>query len=88
MGKTINKCLKSLLCSPTKKRAVVSGVTNKIGLYVQQKWMILFQKNQKLTTQLKNFFYRNDIVHTMPGMKDEKIIWDNNGIKSRVCKFF
>ena len=50
MGKTINKCLKSLLCSPTKKRAVVSGVTNKIGLYVQQKWMILFQKNQKLTT--------------------------------------
>ena len=37
---------------------------------------------------MKNFFYRNDIVHTMPGMKDEKIIWDNNGIKSRVCKFF
>ena len=34
MGKAITKCLKSLPCSPTKKKAAVSGVTNKSGLKV------------------------------------------------------
>ena len=37
MGKAISKCLKNLPCSPTKKKAVVSGVANKAGLKVQQK---------------------------------------------------
>ena len=34
MGKAISKCLKSLSCSPTKKKADVSGVANKIGVKV------------------------------------------------------
>ena len=37
MRKAISKCLKSLPCSPTKEKAFVFGVANKIGLKVQQK---------------------------------------------------
>ena len=32
MGKAISKCLKSLPCCPTKKKAVMPGVANKFGL--------------------------------------------------------
>ena len=52
MGKAISKCLKKLPCSLTKKKAVVPGIMNKIGLKVQQKWMILSWRNQKLTAYL------------------------------------
>ena len=51
MENAISKCLKSLPRSATKKKAIVFGVANKIGLKVQQKMEhYISQKNQKLTT--------------------------------------
>lgn len=35
-----------------------------------------------------NAFYGSDIEYTMPGIKDEIIIWDSNGIKIRIRKYY
>ena len=40
MGKAISKCLKSLPCCPTKKKAVMPGVANKFGL-TKNEWYSL-----------------------------------------------
>ena len=43
--------------------------------------------SEKSEINLVEFFYRSDIVYTIAEMKDEMIIWDDNGIKSRVHKY-
>ena len=55
MGKAISKCLKSLPCSPTKKKTVMSGVPDKIGLKVQQKINNTLSEKSEINNLVEEF---------------------------------
>ena len=39
-------------------------------------------------TAVMDFYFRPDVVYTMPGMKDEMVAWDSDGNKQRKRKYF
>ncbi|KAK6171681.1 hypothetical protein SNE40_018123 [Patella caerulea] len=94
LGKAIQRVFRRLPFSPRKKKkAVISGIADKIGLNLENKMItnISNANNNGLpneTVQLiQDFYYRTDIVYTMPGMKDEITIW-MNGSKEKKRKYY
>ena len=79
----MNRCRSGLPCSPQKRTAVVSGLAKEVGLSIQNNYEKQCHGNPSLSDELKEavkqFFFRSDISHTMPGAKDEIVVWDEFG---------
>ena len=63
--------------------AVVSGFTKEVGLLIQNDYEKQWHGKPSLTDQLKaaawEFFFKSDISCTMPGAKEEMVVWDEFG---------
>ena len=95
-GKALNKAFRTLTTSPNKKRIVVSGLAQKIGLQLtsEVERELSFGAspgNPGLSVEIKEkveqFFFQPDIVYTMPGMKDEMTVWQD-GKKMKLRKYY
>ena len=75
----------NLSTSPRKQATVAAGLACKYGYQFGGK------KHRSVTNEtkgkVKQFYYRTDIVYTMPGKGDEMTIWTEEGRK-RVRKYF
>ena len=82
-GKALNRCRTELPGSPRKRAAVVPGLAKEVGLSIQNNYEKQCHGNPSLSDELKEavkqFFFRSDISHTMPGAKDEIVVWDEFG---------
>ena len=89
-GKALNRCRTELPRSPQKRVAVVSGLA-KVGLSIQNNYEKQCHWNPNLSDKLKEavkkFFFRSDIPYTMPGAKDEMVVWDEFG-KQQLQKYY
>lgn len=92
--KAVLKCVRSLPQSPNKKRIVFRGMAERIGVELEQKMDKTLPGNRTSVgmsdddvSVVKDFFYRNDISYTAPGMKDEMVIWED-GQKIKHRKYF
>ena len=90
-GKPLNRCKTELPCSHRKRTAVVSSLAKEVGLSIQNNYEKQCHGNPSLSDELKEsvkkFFFRSDISYTMPGAKDEMVIWDEFG-KQRLWKYY
>lgn len=93
-SKAVIKSIRSLPQSPNKKRAVFSGMAERIGAELVQKMEKSLSGNRtsagmndEEVSVVKEFYYRNDISYTAPGMKDEMVIWED-GQKVKRRKYF
>ena len=92
-GKALNRVLRALPASPQKKHAVVCGLAKRVGVQLEDKMNVSLGNHgraldDEMQTAVINFYYRPDIVYTMPGMKDEMVVWDKEGNKERKRKYF
>jgi len=92
-GKAMNRVMRALPGSPQKKHAIVCGLAKRVGVQLEAKMNTTLGKNgyaldDQTRTAVINFYYRPDIVYTMPGMKDEMVVWDKEGNKERRRKYF
>ena len=93
-GKAVMRVRRSLPKSPRKKRAVVLGMASEFGLDVREdstsyKFSVRHQSsiNEDMKERIKAFYFRPDIVYTMPGMKDVMVVWTSDG-KSTLRKHY
>ena len=79
----MNRCRSGLPCSPQKRTAVVSGLAKEVGLSIQNNYEKQCHGNPSLSDELKEaakeFFFGSDFSYTMPGAKDEMVVWDEFG---------
>lgn len=90
LGKAIKKAVRALPSSPTKRKAVVHGVANQVGLKLINKVETQLHGNilaEETVNQIKNFYFRSDVVYTMPGMNDEITVYDSGG-KVKLRKYY
>lgn len=95
LGKAVQRMVRILPVSPRKKRAVVAGVAERIGLKVDSKRNENLVRSfhhgpsisEDIVRNVQNFYIRPDISYTMPGMKDEITIWIG-GTKTRKRKYY
>lgn len=92
LGKAVRRASRSLPISPNKRLQVVEGIFQKFGCGVKHKKSeqpveVTGMPNEHADDKIKAFFFRSDIVYTMPGMKDEMVVWAD-GIKSRLRKYY
>ena len=84
-SKAMNNLRSKLPTSPRNQAAVVAGLGREHGYHFGGK------KHKSVTNETKGkvekFYYRKDIVYTMPGKGDEMTIWTEEGRK-RVHKYF
>ena len=90
-GKALNRCQTELPNSPQNEVAVVSGLAKEVGLSIQNDYEKQCHENPGLTEKLKEavkeLFFRSDVSYTMPGAKDEMVVWDEFG-KKRLRKYY
>ena len=83
-SKALNKIRTELPNSPCKKLAVVKGLASELGFAIDKQSRKPITNNMK--EKIEAFYYRTDIVYTMPGAKDEIVVWDVSG-KQRLRKY-
>ena len=91
-GKAVTQALKALPRSP-EKHAVVAGITRRIGFKLEEKMTAALGKHglnlsESRKAAVMDSYFRPDVVYTMPGMKDEMVVWDSDGNKQRKRKYF
>ena len=66
-------------------------MAKEVGLSIQNDYEKQCHENPGLTEKLKEavkeLFFRSDVSYTMPGAKDEMVVWDEFG-KKRLRKFY
>ena len=75
-SKAINRVRAELPASPQKQAVVVVGLASEYGYQVKK-----FRNNSKNANKakIKQFYYRSDIFHTMPGKGEEMTVWNEEG---------
>ena len=91
--KAVIRALRALPRSPEKQHAVVAGIARRIGFKLEEKMTAALGKHglnlsESRKAALMDFYFRPDDVYTMPGMKDEMVVWDSDGNKQRKRKYF
>ena len=84
LRRAINGAARKLPYSPGKKAAVMKGLAKAVGFKIYEKTTPKASGkaiSSELMEQVRNFFNCPDIVHTMPGMKDEITFWEK-GVKT------
>ena len=93
LGKAVRRLAKNLPLSPSKKLAAVAGLANHVGLELNDKMTANLNGSTKRglseddVNLITDFYYRTDIVYTLPGMKDEMTVWEK-GVKSKLRKYY
>ena len=90
-GKAIKKAERALPKSPRKKRLIVSGLMKKYCVQLStdmDKRLARPPLEEDLDEQVRQFFFRTDIVYTCPGINDTITIWDEGGKKLKLRKFY
>lgn len=82
-SKAINRVRTELPVSPRKQAVVVEGLASEFGFQVKTSKKQFANPNKD---KIREFFYRTDIVYTMPGKGDEMTVWDENG-KHKLRKY-
>ena len=78
--KAINKSRVELPHSPRNKKAVVPGLAKEVELHLQNEYEKQTQGytiSEELKADIETFYTRSDISYTMPGAKDEIVLWDS-----------
>ena len=93
LGKAVRKAFRNLPVSPRKKIAVVSGLASRVGIELSSKMSNhMNPSSQEMSAGLKSlindFYFRSDIVYTMPGLKDEMVIWINGKNTGKKRKYY
>ena len=71
LGKAMSRVSNALPSSPRKQKEVISGLAQRIGLQLKEKMeRQINQPSSELQDAIKKFYYREDIVYTMPGKDD------------------
>jgi hypothetical protein len=75
-GKDLKKVSSSLPKSPRKRKSLVIGMAEELGIPVSKetKNPMKDQPTAEVIEMAKNFFYREDIVYTMPGRNDTCVV--------------
>ena len=82
--KAINKSRVEFPHSPRNKKAVVPGLAKEVELHLQNEYEKQTQGytiSEELKADIETFYTRSDISYTMPGAKDEIVLWDSAGKK-------
>ena len=75
-SKAVNKVKSNLPFSPRKQAVVVESLAKDFGYEMSQ----IRNNSENINVEkIKEFYYRTDIVYTMPGKGDEMTVWDENG---------
>lgn len=83
-SKALCKTRKELPDSPRRKSAVIKGLASEISLDLNKSKVTNISYYKEY---IEHFFFQPDIVYTMPGIKDEMVVWDETG-KRRLQKYF
>lgn len=88
-SKAVLKCLRSLPSCPIKKQCVIRGVAKRVGIELVKKMNenLNDSRNETVEQEIKDFYFRPDIVYTCPGMKDCMVVWEN-GEKNTLQKHY
>ena len=93
-GKAIMRVKRSLPKSPRKKKVVMLEMAIEFGLDVREDsyshQFSIRNKNsidEDVKERIKVFYFRPDIVYTMPGMKDLMVVWTVDG-KATLRKYY
>ena len=84
-SEALNKVRADLPSSPQKQAAVVQGIASEYGYQFRSHEENTIPKANR--EKIENFYYRTDIIYTMPGKGDEMTIWTQNG-KQKVLKHY
>ena len=90
-GKATHRATRKLPNSPRKKKAVIQGLAERVGLQIEHKMIKYCNKSEQGNNQfaetvkcVEEFYTRSDIAYTMPGTKDEVTLWiDGKKVKKR-----
>ncbi|CAB4038212.1 Hypothetical predicted protein [Paramuricea clavata] len=75
------------------RRCVVEGLAKRIGLALDEEMCAAVGPcgrpavSDDVVASVTQFFYRPDISYTMPGMKDEMMVWEQ-GQKTKLRKYY
>ena len=90
-GKAVKRVMRALPSSPSKAKIAVQGVAPHVGLDLHKKMQTNIRSQKALSEETENlvklFYYRMDVVYTMPGLNDYMTIWEG-GERKRVRKHF
>ena len=90
LNKAMKKVHEVLSDSPSKAAQTVQGLANFYNIKLDDKMNNQIRPNRAIDPEtiklVKEFYFRTDIVYTMPGMNDEMTIW-TNGKKEKLRKF-
>ena len=90
-GKAVRRCLRSLPSSPMKQKAVVCGLAKRVGIRLQlnmeREMSPRMAQQHEVVSCIRQFYFRPDIIYTVPDMKGEMTIWVN-GVKSKERKHY
>ena len=95
LNKAVKKLMKGTPESPVKKRAVIEKLAEEAGLKVlpssPAKYPDVIKPNaitEDVIKKVEHFFMRTDIVWTSPNIKDEMTVWNDDGSKQKLSKYF
>ena len=66
-GRALKRLSTSLLLSPHKKKAVITGLAERIGIKVRREKSATSKTPTALKERVEKFYEREDISYTMPG---------------------
>ena len=91
LNKAMKKVHEVLSDSPSKAAQTVQGLANFYNIKLDDKMNNQIRPNRAIDPEtiklVKEFYFRTDIVYTMPGMNDEMTIW-TNGKKEKLRKHY
>jgi len=83
-SKALNRLRTELPSSPRKQAVVIEGLASEFGYQVKPLRKPTDKGNHE---KVNEFYFRSDIVYTMPGKGDEMTVWDDNG-KHKLRKYY
>lgn len=87
LSKAVQRALKALPQSPSKKRAVVTELALKMNIPLAESLSPNTPSIDSHYEDIEAFYYRPDIVYTCPGANDFVVVWEN-GIKEKRQKHY
>ena len=90
LGKAVARVTKSLPSSPSKQRALVIGLAERIGLALEKKMNrpVQHSPDSALVQLVKNFYFRHDIAYTMPGKDALITVWNKGFGRQRLRRHY
>ena len=97
LNKEVKKLMKGTPESPVKRRAVIEKLAEEAGFKVlspnqdTNQADVIKKPNaisKDVIEKVESFFIRTDIVWTSPNLKDEMTVWNEDGSKQKLRKYY